>query len=581
MAKDTTESGAADGRQGAVPVDNETLIDRLTRIVGQGYVITNPRSMERFCKGFRSGGGTAIAIVQPGTLLEQWKVLRACVAADKIIIMQAANTGLTEGSTPSGRYDREAVVISTNRMDKIQVLQEGRQIVSFPGATLYKLERLLTPLGRLPHSVIGSSSIGASIIGGICNNSGGSLIERGPSYTELSLFARVNADGSVSLVNHLGINLGDSPEEILTRLENGDYTEADLEPTNAKASATDYVEVVRDVDADTPSRYNADPNRLFEASGSAGKLMVFAVRLDTFPKNEKEQVFYIGTNDTTVLGRLRRDALQTFETLPVSSEYLHSEAYDISKLYGKDTLILIDKLGTDWLPTIFAMKGWLDARLNRLPLLPKNMVDRVMQGVSRLWPNVLPQRMEEYRAKYEHHLILKTRDGGVAEAEAYLTDLFENEAEGEWFACTPREGKIAGLHRFAAAGAAVRYMAVNTSKVSDIIVLDIALRRNDPDWFEVLPPEIEEAIVQKLYYGHLFCHVLHQDYVIKQGHDPKKIKAKMLKILDQRRAKYPSEHNVGHLYAADPPLVEHYKQCDPTNSLNPGLGKMSKAKNYA
>ena len=35
---------------------------------------------------------------------------------------------------------------------------------------------------------------------------------------------------------------------------------------------------MRDVDADTPARYNADPDRLFESSGCAGKLAVFAVR---------------------------------------------------------------------------------------------------------------------------------------------------------------------------------------------------------------------------------------------------------------------------------------------------------------
>ena len=55
----------------------------------------------------------------------------------------------------------------------------------------------------------------------------------------------------------------------------------------------------------------------------------------------------------------------------------------------------------------------------------------------------------------------------------------------------------------------------------------------------------------------------------------------MLKILESRGAEYPAEHNVGHLYAAKPDLAAFYKSCDPTNSLNPGLGKMSKRKNYA
>lgn len=558
---------------------NEGLMTRLRDIAGRRHVITNQRSMKRFCKGFRSGEGEAVAVVRPGSLLDYWQVLKACVDAGKIVVLQAANTGLTAGSTPVGTYDREVVVINTARMDAIQLLDGGKQVVSFPGATLFRLERTLRPLGRLPHSVIGSSSIGASVVGGVCNNSGGSLIERGPSYTELSLFAQVDETGELQLVNHLGIGLGDTPETILTRLEKGDYTAADVETTNARASDTGYIERIRDIDADTPSRFNNDPGRLFEASGCAGKLAVFAVRLDTFPKNEREQVFYAGTNDTGILTRLRRDLLPSLNTLPVSAEYMHRECYDISKRYGKDTLVMIDKLGTDRLPTFFALKGWLDARLNRLPLLPRNLIDRVMQGLSNIWPNVLPKRMEVFRDRFEHHLILKTRDGGIEEVETYLKETFDGKS-ADWFACDPREAKIAGLHRFAAAGAAVRFMAVNEGKVSDILALDIALRRNDEDWFERLPPEIGEALSHKLYYGHFFCHVLHQDYVVKAGYDANEIKARMIEILDQRRAEFPSEHNVGHLYQAKPALAGFYKTCDPTNTLNPGIGKMSRRKDY-
>jgi D-lactate dehydrogenase len=60
-------------------------------------------------------------------------VLSACVDADKIILMQAANTGLTEGSTPSGNdYDREIVIISTLRLDKLHLLDKGEQVLAFP-----------------------------------------------------------------------------------------------------------------------------------------------------------------------------------------------------------------------------------------------------------------------------------------------------------------------------------------------------------------------------------------------------------------------------------------------------------------
>jgi D-lactate dehydrogenase len=559
-------------------VSHQDVIKTFRSIVGKSHVLTGDRQTEPFRKGFRSGEGEVLAVVQPGTLLEQWQILKTCVANDLIVIMQAANTGLTEGSTPKGTYDREVVLINTRRMDGLQTLDGGKQVISFPGATLFALEKLLAPLGREPHSVIGSSCIGASIIGGVCNNSGGSLVERGPSYTELSLFARITEDGQLELVNHLGIELGTTPEEILSRLQKGNYSDRDMEASNRKASDTDYEARVRDVDADSPARFNADKRRLYESAGCAGKLAVFAVRLDTYPKNKNEQVFYIGTNEPSDLTELRRHILSQFETLPISAEYMHQECYDLTEKYGKDTVVMIDKLGTDRLPTFFALKGKVDAYMKKIPPL-SNLTDRVMQIAASLWPTILPKRMRDFRKRYTHHLILKARDEGIEEARSYLKGFFADK-EGDFFACDAREGKIAGLHRFAAAGAAVRYMNIHEQKVEGILALDIALKRNDRDWLEQLPEEINDQLVSRLYYGHFLCHVLHQDYIVKKGVDLTELKAKMLKILDQRGAEYPAEHNVGHLYCAKPDLANFYRDIDPTNSLNPGLGKMSKKKFY-
>lgn len=557
---------------------DQELIDTLRGIVGKRHILTDARKTERFRKGFRSGEGDALAVVQPATILEQWKVLQACVKADKIVIMQAANTGLTEGSTPNGGYDRDVVLINTRRMDKLMTLDGGRQVISLPGATLFALEKLLDPLGRQPHSVIGSSCIGASIVGGVCNNSGGSLIERGPSYTELSLFAQISVDGELELVNHLGINLGETPEEILTRLQTGAFTDADVEYSNKQASDTEYATRVRDVDADTPARFNADKRRLYEAAGCAGKLAVFAVRLDSYPKNEAEQVFYIGTNDPEELTALRRHMLAEFKTLPVSAEYMQREIFDISEKYGKDTVMMINWLGTDKLPMFFAIKGAVDARLNKFALT-RGFTDKFMQFASRLVPRLIPQRLMEYRDRYEHHLILKMRDSGIDEARRFLNGFFATR-DGDYFECTPQEGKIAGLNRFAAAGAAIRYQNIHFNEVEDILALDIALKRNERAWLEELPPSIADKLVHKLYYGHFMCHVLHQDYIVKKGVDVKALKAEMLELLDQRGAEYPAEHNVGHLYPAKPDLAAFYKSVDPTNSMNPGIGKMSKAKYY-
>ena len=202
-----------------------TLINDLKAITGDKHILTAKWSKQQYSKGWRYGEGEALAVAKPGTLLEIWKILQICVKADIIVIMQAANTGLTGGSTPYGNdYDRPIVIISTMRINEIQIINEGKQIIGFSGSTLFGLENKLAPYGREPHSVIGSSCIGASIVGGVCNNSGGALVKRGPAYTELSLYAQINLEGELVLVNDLGIKLGETPEEILTNLQTNNYT---------------------------------------------------------------------------------------------------------------------------------------------------------------------------------------------------------------------------------------------------------------------------------------------------------------------------------------------------------------------
>ncbi len=558
--------------------NNNQFLSELARLVGHAQLLTDPAKTARYRKGFRSGEGKALAVVFPTTLLQLWHVLNLCVRADKIILMQAANTGLTEGSTPSGNdYDRDIVIISTLRLDQLQLIDEGKQVLAWPGTTLYSLEKALKPLGREPHSVIGSSCIGASVIGGVCNNSGGSLVQRGPAYTEMSLFARIDEQGQLRLVNHLGIDLGETPEQILSKLDDRRVTDAEVRHDGRHAHDSDYVQRVRDIEADTPARYNADPDRLFESSGCAGKLAVFAVRLDTFPAARRQQVFYIGTNQPEVLTEIRRHMLANFESLPVAAEYMHRDIYDIAERYGKDTFLMIDKLGTDKMPLLFTLKGRADAMLEKVSLFKPHFTDRLMQRVGSVFPGHLPPRMKSWRNKYEHHLLLKMAGDGIAEAQSWLKEYF-TEAEGGFFACTTEEGNKAFLHRFAAAGAAIRYQAVHADEVEEILALDIALRRNDTEWFETLPEAIASKLTHKLYYGHFFCHVFHQDYIVKKGVDVHELKAQMLALLHARGAQYPAEHNVGHLYEAAESLKRNYRELDPTNSMNPGIGKTSKQK---
>ena len=558
----------------------KNIISEIKKISGSKYIITEDWRKQPYSKGWRYGKGNAFAVVKPGTLIEIWKILELCVKEDIIIIMQAANTGLTGGSTPYGDdYERPVIVLNTMRIDDIHIINDGKQIIGLTGSTLYNLEKKLKPYKREPHSIIGSTSIGASIIGGICNNAGGSLVQRGPSYTQMALYAKINKNGKLELVNELDINLGSSPEEILSNLQNKNYKKSDIKNTGKLGSDDKYSEIIRKINEDTPSRFNSDSRLLYGASGSAGKLAVFAVRLDTYRSPKENKVFYVGTNDPDVFWKIRRDILSKFKTLPTLGDYLHRDCYDAAKKYSKDTFLVIERLGTKFLPTLFELKRRVDILAKKLKFFPDNFSDRLMQFLSNFWPNHLPKRMENFRDLYEHHWVIEMSDEGIVEAEKYFSEIFKNQ-DGDYFICNEFESKKASLHRFVSASAIGRYHILNSKNHGDMMSLDIAFPRNEKNWFEKLPKEIDELLEMKLYYGHLFCHVLHQNYIVKKGVDGDELKKKLLKIYDKRGAEYPAEHNVGHEYHAKPSLLNFYKQLDPTNRFNPGIGKTTKLKDW-
>ena len=566
-----------------ITAEQNALIQEFESIVGANKVLTTESKTSYYRSGFRSGIGTALAVVFPKTLLEQWKLIEACVKNNTIIIMQAAKTGLTEGSAPSGNdYDRDVVIISTLAINDIFLINEGKQAISLSGATLHSLEESLLKVNRSPHSVIGSSQLGATVIGGIANNSGGALVKRGPAYTEFAIYAQVDEKGELHLVNNLGIaGLGSTPEEILKNLQEGNFDPSLINYDSGIASDHEYEERVRDVKSDIPARFNADERRLFESSGCAGKLGVFAVRTDTFAIPKREQVFYLGTNNPDKLSKLRVDILSTFKNLPEMGEYMHRTIFNITEEYGKDTFVAIRYLGTKRMPLLYEIKSKAENFLKNFSFLPKDIPNKVMQYTSKLFPNQIPERLLKVRDKYEHHLILSMSDDGIEEAKAYLEENWSEDKEdsdGGYIICTKEEADKAILHRFAAGGAAGRYTVMNNDNIAGILPLDIALRRNDKNWVETLPQEVEDNIEITLHYGHFMCNVFHQNYIFKKGTDIARMKTIMLEFLDKKGAKYPAEHNVGHLYKAESTLQKFYAKLDPTNTFNPGIGKLSKYK---
>ena len=559
--------------------DNQIIFE-LQNIIGSKHVLSSEWRKKPFTKGWRYGEGKALAVVRPGKLIDIWKIMQLCIKNDIIVIMQAANTGLTGGSTPKGiDYDRKILIINTLRINGIHIINNGKQIIGLAGSTLFDLEKKLDKYNRDPHSVIGSSCIGASIVGGVCNNSGGALVQRGPAYTELSLYAKINSDQKLELVNDLGIDLGKSPEEILSNLENKNFNSLDIDSGNKRASDNEYKTRIRDVNASSPARFNADSRRLYGASGCAGKIIVFAVRLDTYPKPKKTQVFYLGSNDPASFNLIRKEILSNFKNLPISGEYVHRDCYDAAKKYSKDTFLVIEHLGPNFIPKLFELKRSIDLIADKIWFLPQKFSDRLMQFLSIFWPNHLPRRMENFRKKYEHYWIIEMSDEGIDEARIYFQQLFST-IDGNFFECNPKEAKKALLHRFVSASAIGRYHNLNRNKLGAELSMDIAFKRNEKNWFESLPKEIDNQLDMKLYYGHLFCHVMHHNYITKKNANAEEVKNKLLDIYKSKGAKYPAEHNVGHEYIAEPSLVNFYNDLDPTNSLNPGIGGTSKLKNW-
>lgn len=560
-------------------ISDAALIRELKSIAGSGHVCAGGPVMRRYVRGHRYGEGVASVIVRPGSMVDLWRVARASVRAGRIILMQAANTGLTGGSTPDGVYDRGVVIINTMRLKGIHLLNAGAQVICLPGATLAELERELRPLQREPHSEVGSSSLGASVLGGVCNSSGGALVKRGPAYTEAAVYAQVDETGELRLINDLGIDLGRDPEEQLENLERGDFARVLNDMHERACSAQRYVEQVSDVDAPSPARYNANPRYLKGVSGSAGRVIVFGVRLDTFPRPAGTHVFHIATDDAALLSNLRRRMLKEAALLPVAAEYMHRDMFRMTARYGKDAVIAAGLFGVDRLPWLAGIKAAVDGMAGRLGLGGAHLGHRLLQGLSRLAPPHLPETFRKLGQTYTHHLFIKVETGQLSAVRAFLAEAI-TPGKGVCHECSPSEGSKVFLHRFAAASAATRYATLKGAQVSGLVGMDVALRRNDKAWWYVLPDHLKHMVERTLVYGHFFCHVFHQDFILKKDADVAAFRRGMLAHYDARGAECPAEHNVGHLYPAKPALAEFYRKLDPTNTLNPGLGKTSRRKNW-
>ena len=130
----------------------DKVLNSIKKIVGNRNLIVSDWAKEPFLKGWRYGEGNALAVVKPEKLIEMWEVLELCVKNDLIIIMQAANTGLTGGSTPDGKnYDREIIDKWDEKIDAIikgTLQQDVRSLSGVPSWMLTLMNKLLETTGK-------------------------------------------------------------------------------------------------------------------------------------------------------------------------------------------------------------------------------------------------------------------------------------------------------------------------------------------------------------------------------------------------------------------------------------------------
>jgi len=220
---------------------------------------------------------------------------------------------------------------------------------------------------------------------------------------------------------------------------------------------------------------------------------VFAVRVETFPKERETRVFYIGANQPAVLTRLRRHVVRRFDSLPVSGEYIHRGAFDLAERFGKDIFLAIRHLGTGWLPGLLRLQQGIGELQRRVTGRDGAAFERTLHGVAQVLPKHLPQRMRAYRDRFEHHLLLKMAGRGIGEARDYLRTLFPS-SEADAFECTPDEAEKALLHRFVVAGATKRYLDLRRSTVEDMVAFDVAFRPDDEQRSSFVPQSVSAQV---------------------------------------------------------------------------------------
>lgn len=578
------------------------LIQDLSHIVGNDHVVSG--SQPKFTKGMRLGSGDALCVVTPTTLEQVVKCIPKIIQADCTILVQGANTGLTGGSVPRNNNVRPTVIISSQHLDTIFPIDDGKRVVCLAGAGLASLSNFLEQHfpDRESHSTLGSTFLNPTTSAGVALGSGGTQCRKGSAYTDRALYVKTYKDKwgelQVDVVNTLGI-AGIEDDDFYTegRASSGNVVQQldhycrDIQQgyqrSMARSSSSPYAKAMASDEGyaqrltvcdGTVSRFNAD-TRGCDCNRSEGKVIILATVHDTFPKPLATKSFWLSFDSLeTALDFKKQVCLDNATDLPVSLEYMDRDSFDVINESGRFLSSLIKLVGpsSSLVKSLWNVKLWIEG----LPFDSAPYVcDKILYSINNLIPAPLPSPIMRMGKEHNHHVSMTVGEYGDGNMERLLNRMQE-------FASKNGKDKIAiyecASPSEAASLTAFRFVAAPAFKTWCIgqdlqgFSVDYALPKNSGS-----APSLTSEPVKRMRYSHFGCNVVHEDLAYPLNVDALQAKMDLKHTVEYScHGKLPAEHGHGTEYTAPPETQERWKRMDPLNVMNPGIGGLSTKPKY-
>jgi len=296
---------------------------------------------------------------------------------------------------------------------------------------------------------------------------------------------------------------------------------------------------------------------------------------DTFEKPKSSNLLWISVPDFSTAQRLKKDVCLSggAADLPTSCEYM-----------DRDSVIAVDEAGRVlcWLISMIGIGNKLkflwDAKLTfeSLPIPFATVIaDKLLFTFNSLCPCALPPTVRKLTNEYDHHLLVNVGEFGGGESGRFMSRLkeFSDANSVTVHTCTADETPWVSYFRFAAAPAFRTWcIGMGLEGVS----VDYALPKG-----EEKPPPLPDGIAAlRMRYSHFGCNVVHEDVAFKYGVDAHSAKMDLKHAVEDMGGKLPAEHGHGTEYAAPADAQQRWKDMDPLNVFNPGVGGLSVLRKY-